>query len=176
MQHELSASVVVYDPVFADGARLASAGFLAGYRGATRDAHALDLRQFVPGVLISTWLCSRCAALTSKATPGPWKSEEGPERQSPAACAPWPGSTATRKKKGCWLCPRPSTFAVPAWTTNRTPSGWTETRSVPCSSPPGWDPRSSTRSSPSWRSTGCGSQKQPARTSKPSAWNEVTEH
>lgn len=47
MQHQSSASVVIYDPVFADGERLALAGFLAGYRGATRDAYALDLRQFV---------------------------------------------------------------------------------------------------------------------------------
>ena len=47
MQHQPSTSVVVYDPVFADGERLALAGFLAGYRGATRDAYALDLRQFV---------------------------------------------------------------------------------------------------------------------------------
>jgi integrase/recombinase XerD len=50
MQHEPSTSVVVvYDPVFRDGERLAVAGFLAGYRGATRDAYALDLRQFVAG-------------------------------------------------------------------------------------------------------------------------------
>ena len=33
--------------VFADGERIALAGFLAGYRGLTRDAYALDLRQFV---------------------------------------------------------------------------------------------------------------------------------
>jgi integrase/recombinase XerD len=39
--------VVEYDPPFADGERLALVGFLAGYRGATRDAYALDLRQFV---------------------------------------------------------------------------------------------------------------------------------
>src|SRR6476620_8454424 len=42
-----STSVVVHDPLFADGEKLALAGFLAGYRGATRDAYALDLRQFV---------------------------------------------------------------------------------------------------------------------------------
>ena len=47
MQHERSPSVVVYDVLFADGERLAMAGFLAGYRGSTRDAYALDLRQFV---------------------------------------------------------------------------------------------------------------------------------
>ncbi len=33
--------------VFADGERIALAGFLAGFRALTRDAYALDLRQFV---------------------------------------------------------------------------------------------------------------------------------
>ena len=37
----------VPDPVFTDPERLALAGFLAGYRGLTRDAYALDLRQFL---------------------------------------------------------------------------------------------------------------------------------
>jgi site-specific recombinase XerD len=47
MQTTPSASVVVFDPVFGDGERLAVTGFLAGYRGATRDAYTLDLRQFL---------------------------------------------------------------------------------------------------------------------------------
>jgi hypothetical protein len=47
MQHETSKSVVLYDPCFADGEGLVLAGFLAGYRGSTRDTYALDLRQFV---------------------------------------------------------------------------------------------------------------------------------
>ena len=37
----------VPDPIFTDPERLALASFLAGYRGLTRDAYALDLRQFV---------------------------------------------------------------------------------------------------------------------------------
>jgi len=37
----------VPDLVFTDPERLALAGFLAGYRGLTRDAYALDLRQFL---------------------------------------------------------------------------------------------------------------------------------
>ena len=49
MQQEPSSAVVFYDPAFANGERLALAGFLAGYRGSTRDAYALDLRQFVAG-------------------------------------------------------------------------------------------------------------------------------
>jgi site-specific recombinase XerD len=47
MHHEPFIAVVVYDPAFADAEKLALAGFLAGYRGSTRDAYALDLRQFV---------------------------------------------------------------------------------------------------------------------------------
>ena len=37
----------VLDSVFTDPERLALAGYLAGYRGLTREAYALDLRQFV---------------------------------------------------------------------------------------------------------------------------------
>ena len=33
-------------PAFTDAERLALAGFLAGYRGLTREAYALNLRQF----------------------------------------------------------------------------------------------------------------------------------
>ena len=39
-------SLVPTQPVFSDAERLALAGFLAGYRGLTREAYALDLRQF----------------------------------------------------------------------------------------------------------------------------------
>jgi len=42
-----STTVVPFDHMFADPERLALAGFLAGYSGQTRDAYALDLRQFL---------------------------------------------------------------------------------------------------------------------------------
>ncbi|MDQ6784118.1 MAG: site-specific integrase [Actinomycetota bacterium] len=41
-----STAVVVYDPGLVDPEHVALAGFLEGYRGLTRDAYALDLRQF----------------------------------------------------------------------------------------------------------------------------------
>ena len=41
-----TAALVPIQPAFTDAERLALAGFLAGYRGLTRDAYALDLRQF----------------------------------------------------------------------------------------------------------------------------------
>ncbi len=52
-----SAVLVPVQPVFTDAERLALAGFLAGYRGQTRDAYALDLRQF------STWCRARSLPL-----------------------------------------------------------------------------------------------------------------
>ena len=39
-------ALVTIQPVFTEAERLALAGFLAGYRGLTREAYALDLRQF----------------------------------------------------------------------------------------------------------------------------------
>jgi integrase/recombinase XerD len=41
-----SAALATIQPAFTDAERLALAGFLAGYRGLTREAYALDLRQF----------------------------------------------------------------------------------------------------------------------------------
>ena len=39
-------ALVPLQPAFSDAERLVLAGFLAGYRGLTREAYALDLRQF----------------------------------------------------------------------------------------------------------------------------------
>ena len=42
-----SSTLVPIGRCFTDSEELALAGFLAGYRGSTREAYALDLRQFV---------------------------------------------------------------------------------------------------------------------------------
>ena len=52
-----STALVMIQPAFTDAERLALAGFLAGYRGLTRDAYALDLRQF------TTWCRARTLGL-----------------------------------------------------------------------------------------------------------------
>ena len=52
-----STALVTIQPAFTDAERLALAGYLAGYRGLTRDAYALDLRQF------TTWCRARSLAL-----------------------------------------------------------------------------------------------------------------
>ena len=52
-----STALATIQPAFTDAERLALAGFLAGYRGLTREAYALDLRQF------ATWCRARSLAL-----------------------------------------------------------------------------------------------------------------
>jgi integrase/recombinase XerD len=52
-----TAALVPIQPAFTDPERLALAGFLAGYRGLTREAYALDLRQF------TTWCRARSLPL-----------------------------------------------------------------------------------------------------------------
>ena len=52
-----SAVLTTIQPVFTDAERVALAGFLAGYRGLTREAYALDLRQF------TSWCRLRSLAL-----------------------------------------------------------------------------------------------------------------
>ena len=52
-------ALVPLQPAFSDAERLALAGFLAGYRGLTREAYALDLRQF------TTWCRARSLNLSA---------------------------------------------------------------------------------------------------------------
>ena len=54
-----SAALATIQPVFTDAERVAFAGFLAGYRGLTREAYALDLRQF------ASWCRTRSVALVA---------------------------------------------------------------------------------------------------------------
>jgi integrase len=54
-----STALATVQPVFTDAERLALAGFLTGYRGLTREAYTLDLRQF------TAWCRSRSLPLFS---------------------------------------------------------------------------------------------------------------
>jgi len=56
----ISAALVPAGPVFSDQERLALAGFLAGYSGLTREAYALDLRQFTSWCRIRVSIRKSC--------------------------------------------------------------------------------------------------------------------
>jgi len=65
-----SASLVPVEPVFTDREGLALAGFLAGYRGLTRKAYALDLPSSAAGAGHGRFrCCSQSAAQISRPSP-----------------------------------------------------------------------------------------------------------
>jgi hypothetical protein len=65
-----STALAAIRPVFTDPERLALAVFLAGYRELTREAYALDLRQFTNWCRAHSLKCSPSAAPTSSLSPG----------------------------------------------------------------------------------------------------------
>ncbi len=133
-----SAVLVPVQPVFTDAERLALAGFLAGYRGLTRDAYALDLRQF------TTWCRMRSVPLFAVRRADIESFARDLEAEGRAR------ATVTRRL--CTIAgfyryavegssiPRPRMSAVRAWITSRTRSAWTATSSVRS-----WLPRASAR-------------------------------
>ena len=114
--------------VFADGERIALAGFLAGYRGSTRDAYALDLRQFVG------W-CERRGLRLFAARRADIELYARYLEEAGRPVPPWPEgfvllpvSTVMQRRKGWCLSPRRSMSAGPGSTTSPTPSASTATR------------------------------------------------
>jgi integrase/recombinase XerD len=109
-----STALATVQPVFTDSERLALAGFLAGYRGLTREAYTLDLRQF------TAWCRTRSLSLFAvrradmRPSPGTWRPRPAPAPPSPGGCAPSPGSTSTRSGRNSSSTPRPRTSAAPA--------------------------------------------------------------
>ena len=79
-----STALATIPPAFTDPERLALAGFLAGYRGLTREAYALDLRQF------TTWCRARSLALFAVGQVPPLSLAEAPGAYwAERAARPW---------------------------------------------------------------------------------------
>jgi hypothetical protein len=140
-----STALATIQPAFTDPERLALAGFLAGFRGLTREAYALDLRQF-------TSRCrTRSLALFAVRRPDIESFARELEARGRARATVTrrlctiAGFPNTPSKKSSWSIPRPRTPAVRGWTTSRMPSPWTATSSARSWSPPGSARRLSTR-------------------------------
>src|SRR5215467_14522728 len=110
-----TAALVPIQPAFTNAERLALAGFLAGYRGLTREAYPLDLRQF------TTWCRAHSLNLFAvrRADVESFARElevRGRDRATVTRrCAPSPGSTRTRSRKSSSSIPRPLTSAARGW-------------------------------------------------------------
>ena len=120
--------IAVLDPQFSDAERYALGAFLAGYRGQTRDAYALDLRQFAAwcgqhdlklfAVRRADIECfARGLEVLGRAT------ATVARRLSTVA-----GSIATPTKRACCRRHRPPMCAARASTTSPTPPAWTATK------------------------------------------------
>ena len=109
-----SAALVATEPVCSNFERLALAGFLAGYGGLTREAYALDLRQF------ATWCGTHSLHLfqVRRADIESFARDlevRGRARlPSHGVCAPSAGSTGTRSRKNCWITLRRPCALAPA--------------------------------------------------------------
>jgi hypothetical protein len=131
-----STLVAIAEPVFTSQERLALAGFLAGYTGLTREAYALDLRQY------ATWCQQRHVRLFEARRADIECFARDLEARGRAR------ATVTRRlctiaglyryavEETCLTILRPLMSGVPGWTTNRTPPGWTATNLARC-----WSPR-----------------------------------
>ena len=126
----------VTDELFNDAETRPLSGFLGGYSGLTREAYALDLRQF------AQWCHNRRIALFAV---GRHDIEAFARHLEDLGRA---RATISRRlrtitclyrypsKKDCSITPRLSTSAGRGWITSRTPRVWTATKSGRCSSPP----------------------------------------
>ena len=100
---EIAVSV---EPLFSQAEQLALAGFLAGYRGRTRDAYALDLRMFTAWCQQHRLHLFQARRATSSASAATWTPAAVPGRRLRDGCAPFPGFIATRWRRSC-LSTRP---------------------------------------------------------------------
>jgi integrase/recombinase XerD len=145
-----STTVAVAEPVFTSQERLALAGFLAGYTGLTREAYALDLRQY------AAWCHQRHLRLFEARRADIESFARDLEARGRAR------ATITRR-----LCTIAGLYRYaveedlldhspaahvrrPGWTTSRTPPGWTATSSARCWSPPVLGQHKSMRGSRCW--------------------------
>jgi hypothetical protein len=109
-----STALATIQPAFTGAERLALAGYLAGYRGLTTEAYALDLRQF------TTWCRARSLALFTvrradiESFARELEARGRARATSPGGSAPSPGSTGTPSKKNSLSIPLPPTSAVRA--------------------------------------------------------------
>ncbi len=144
-------AVAVRESLFSHDEERALVGFLAGYSGLTREAYALDLRQYV------TWCTEHQLRLFGarradiESFGRDLETLGRARRRSRGGYAPSPASTGTPKKKASSRALQQSMSAARDSTTSHTPPVWTATRSVPYSSPPASPVPETTRSSACWR-------------------------
>jgi integrase len=110
-----STALATIQPAFTDAERLALAGYLARYRGLTREAYALDLRQF------TTWCRARSVALFAVRRADIESFARDLEIKGRARATVTrrlctiAGSTSTRSRRNSWITRQPRTSGGRGW-------------------------------------------------------------
>jgi hypothetical protein len=120
MSSSVSTTLVTIDRRFTDHEELALTGFLAGYRGTTREAYALDLRQFVVWCTKHERRLFEVHRVDIECFGRDWKLEGGLARPSPVDCARLQASTAMQERKASLPTRLRSMCDGPGSTTSRT--------------------------------------------------------
>jgi hypothetical protein len=121
--------IAVAESAFTNAERLALAGFLAGYTGLTRDAYALDLRQY------ASWCQQHHVRLFDARRAEIECFARDLEARGRARATVTrrlctiAGSTGTRSRKSCWITPRPPMSVGRGSITSLMPLHWTATSS-----------------------------------------------
>jgi hypothetical protein len=111
-----STAVAAVEPVFTEPERLALAGFLAGYTGLTREAYALDLRQYASWCQQNHLRLFQARRADVECFARDLETPAGPGPPSPAGYAPSPGSTSTPSRKTCLsMGPGPGAVLGSGW-------------------------------------------------------------
>ena len=130
-----STALATIQPAFTDAERLALAGYLAGYRGLTRDAYALDLRQF------TAWCRDRPLALFAvrRATIESFARDletRGRARATVTRRLSAIAGFCKHARRNSRITPQPHTSGDRGWITSPALSRRTVTSSAPYWSPP----------------------------------------
>ena len=143
-----STSTAVAEPAFSPQERLALAGFLAGYTGLTREAYALDPRQYASWCQLRHLRLFQARRADIECFARDLETRGRARATITRRPAPSPASTGTPSKKNSSNIHRPPISTGPAWIMSRMPPGWTATSSAQSWLPPGSARPQSTLSSP----------------------------
>ncbi len=133
-----SITIAVAEPVFTNPERFALAGFLAGYSGLTREAYALDLRQFTIWCQQHQLRLFRAHRADIECFARDLEAKGRARATVTRRLCTIAGFYKYAVEKSCSTTPRPRRSAARAWTTSRTAPAWTATNWARCWSPPGW--------------------------------------
>ena len=125
-----STALATIQPAFTDPERLAPAGFLAGYRGLTREAYALDLRQFATGCRTRSVALFAVRRADIEGFARDLEARGRARATVTRRLSTIAGST--RSRKSSWIIPRPRMSGDLGWITSPMPPPWTVTSSEPC--------------------------------------------